>query len=228
MSEYLDLSKLTKEAVQHELDLCLRQGVDEYLEQSPTPVRGSTAYFVIKNNKRLPVRAVVKRAIYKEKEQHGHVSSTHAYAKLRSLGFEVLYVPSHKGKKPSAEEKRIRQIDKRQRFIEKRQRYETTGWFRNGAAAKEAKRRAEYHCEACGFDFEKEYGPIGKEYLEAHHIEPLAIKKTDKNEITSDQLLALCANCHRMIHRLIRKDGKSWISVDLDTLKSHLKKRNVT
>ena len=61
-------------------------------------------------------------------------------------------------------------------------------------------------CEACGFDFEAEYGPLGKDYIEAHHVTPLA---EGTRETSTDDLMMLCANCHRMVHRQINKQGRN-------------------
>lgn len=63
-----------------------------------------------------------------------------------------------------------------------------------------------YHCEVCGFDFEKEYGPRGKDkYIEVHHI----IEHTERSKKQGvhavnyrTEMIPLCANCHRMIHFL--------------------------
>lgn len=56
-------------------------------------------------------------------------------------------------------------------------------------------------CKACGFDFEKTYGERGRGFIEVHHIEPLStLNKTMKINPKTD-LIPLCANCHRMIHR---------------------------
>lgn len=55
-------------------------------------------------------------------------------------------------------------------------------------------------CTVCGFDFEKVYGARGRNYIEVHHIKPLhQTKETIVNPATD--LVPLCANCHRMIHR---------------------------
>lgn len=56
-------------------------------------------------------------------------------------------------------------------------------------------------CMACGFDFEEAYGEVGRGYVEVHHVVPIA--ETDE-EVTIDpskDLVCLCANCHRMVHR---------------------------
>lgn len=57
-----------------------------------------------------------------------------------------------------------------------------------------------YRCEACGFDFEMAYGPHGRHYIEAHHSIPVSQLKEGSTTTVKD-LVALCANCHRMVHR---------------------------
>lgn len=57
-------------------------------------------------------------------------------------------------------------------------------------------------CEVCSIDFEKIYGEIGKGYIEAHHLRPLATLKGQKVPMDPETDFAvLCANCHRMIHK---------------------------
>ena len=60
-------------------------------------------------------------------------------------------------------------------------------------------------CQACGFDFEKTYGEIGKDYIEVHHIKPLCEREGAEGVNAATDLICVCANCHRMIHR--RKDS---------------------
>lgn len=73
---------------------------------------------------------------------------------------------------------------------------------------------------ACGFDFEKVYGERGKDYVEVHHVVPLA----DRDEVVdidpAKDLIVVCANCHRMIHR--RKNEV----LSLNELKSIIKSIN--
>lgn len=58
-----------------------------------------------------------------------------------------------------------------------------------------------FSCHACEFNFEKVYGERGKDFIEIHHINPLS--KLEKEELINPvtDLVPLCANCHRMIHR---------------------------
>lgn len=72
---------------------------------------------------------------------------------------------------------------------------------RNRKLVEEAKLRfkARYgrlYCQACGFDFEAHYGV---EYIEAHHLEQVA-SYTDERVTSLDDLVMLCANCHRITH----------------------------
>jgi 5-methylcytosine-specific restriction protein A len=73
---------------------------------------------------------------------------------------------------------------------------------RNCKLVEKAKKIHGYICQACGFDFEREYGEIGHEFIEAHHLTPLRNLKGQK--VTLDpktDFAVLCANCHRMIHK---------------------------
>lgn len=55
-------------------------------------------------------------------------------------------------------------------------------------------------CEVCKLDFSKEYGELGKDYIEAHHINPLAESEGDVFTTAKDFKM-VCSNCHRMLHR---------------------------
>jgi hypothetical protein len=56
-------------------------------------------------------------------------------------------------------------------------------------------------CEICGLSFVEIYPEsLGEDFIEVHHKTPLSqIEKTVKT--TLDDLILVCANCHRMIHR---------------------------
>jgi 5-methylcytosine-specific restriction protein A len=74
---------------------------------------------------------------------------------------------------------------------------------RNRTAAKQAKKFHGTVCQACDLDFEKRYGAIGKGFIEAHHLKPIATLE-EGVAVTYDvaaDFAVLCANCHRMIHR---------------------------
>ncbi len=56
------------------------------------------------------------------------------------------------------------------------------------------------YCEVCGFDFREKYGEHGIDFIEAHHVKPIA--KRNKNEPTKvEDIVLLCSNCHSIVHR---------------------------
>jgi 5-methylcytosine-specific restriction protein A len=54
-------------------------------------------------------------------------------------------------------------------------------------------------CEICGCDFSI-YGERGKGFIEAHHCTPL-YKIGHEIEISLDDLVPVCSNCHSILHR---------------------------
>ncbi|MEV6768004.1 HNH endonuclease [Nocardia sp. NPDC051030] len=62
-------------------------------------------------------------------------------------------------------------------------------------------------CEVCTFDFEAIYGDRGKDYIEVHHKTPL--HESGETRTRTADLILLCSNCHRMIHR-----GSRWLHPD--------------
>ncbi len=76
---------------------------------------------------------------------------------------------------------------------------------RNPKASAEAKRVRGLACEVCGFKFIERYGELGDGYIEAHHLRPLSLLE-EGVPVTYDpqaDFAVLCANCHRMIHRMV-------------------------
>lgn len=83
--------------------------------------------------------------------------------------------------------------------ITKHVRYE-----RNPYNRREAIRIQGNKCKICGFDFNKVYGKeIAEGYIEVHHIKQLA--EGEQVVDPAKDLLPVCANCHRMLHR--RRDN---------------------
>ncbi len=62
------------------------------------------------------------------------------------------------------------------------------------------KKNGHLYCEVCKFDFEKSYGELGKDFIEAHHIKPVSQMK-DNERTKVEDILMVCSNCHSMIHR---------------------------
>jgi len=74
---------------------------------------------------------------------------------------------------------------------------------RNDRLAKRVKDLQGTICKACNFDYEVGYGQLGKGFIEAHHITPLADLPRDRAVPLDPRrdFTVLCANCHRMTHR---------------------------
>ena len=56
-------------------------------------------------------------------------------------------------------------------------------------------------CECCGFDFGETFGDAGTGFCECHHIQPLHTLRQETIS-TLEDLAIVCANCHRMLHRI--------------------------
>lgn len=63
-------------------------------------------------------------------------------------------------------------------------------------------------CEVCGIDFKKTFGSHGEGFIECHHTLPFHEYRFGQKTSIFD-LVLLCSNCHRMIHR-----NKRWLSVN--------------
>jgi len=72
---------------------------------------------------------------------------------------------------------------------------------RSSVQADTVKRKAKFTCQVCRFNFGEEYGELGQAYAEAHHVVPLS-KLREGTKIREKDFKVVCANCHRMLHRM--------------------------
>jgi 5-methylcytosine-specific restriction protein A len=72
--------------------------------------------------------------------------------------------------------------------------------IRSRAARQECIEKYGAVCAVCGFNFEKQYGELGKGFIHVHHLVPLSTK-TELESITADDLRPVCPNCHAMLHK---------------------------
>ena len=77
---------------------------------------------------------------------------------------------------------------------------------RKSHAATLCKQRDDFICRVCGFDFSKVYGSLGMTSPKLI-ICPLGSNKNLRNT-TIEDLITVCANCHRMLHRMEWKDTR--------------------
>jgi predicted HNH restriction endonuclease len=86
---------------------------------------------------------------------------------------------------------------------------------------KEILKKYGYSCCICGFNFKDIYGNY-EECIEVHHLSPLAKRaKGEKTDI--DDLIVLCPNCHRAIHK--SEDPSDWKGLKT-TFKNEAKPNN--
>ena len=102
----------------------------------------------------------------------------------------------------------------------KKTQYYTTRYERNPKNRQLAIAIHGTKCMACGFDFEQFYGERGREYIEVHHVVPLATRDQQVDIDPRTDLVVVCSNCHRMIHR--RKND----ILTLEELKEIIKENN--
>jgi 5-methylcytosine-specific restriction protein A len=58
-----------------------------------------------------------------------------------------------------------------------------------------------YLCSVCNFDFLKEYGELGRNYIHVHHITDLSTVGKEYEVDPKNDLVPVCPNCHSMLHR---------------------------
>lgn len=56
-------------------------------------------------------------------------------------------------------------------------------------------------CKICGFNFSDSYGDHGMGFIEVHHLKPVSTLNTPTKVCPENDMIVVCANCHRMLHR---------------------------
>lgn len=57
------------------------------------------------------------------------------------------------------------------------------------------------NCVVCGFNFESNYGELGKGFIHVHHLRDLASIGEEYEVNPDSDLRPVCPNCHAMLHR---------------------------
>lgn len=84
-----------------------------------------------------------------------------------------------------------------------------TKYERNPFARKKCIEHFGHSCVICGFNFEKTYGQIGKDFIHVHHLRQVAsVGKIYEVDPIKD-LRPVCSNCHSIIHK-----SKTAISIE--------------
>jgi hypothetical protein len=80
-------------------------------------------------------------------------------------------------------------------------RSQVVGWERNREARRICIEYFGLVCQACGFSFERRYGELGKAFIEVHHTTQFASDHGRRKVDPLVDLVPVCSNCHRMLHR---------------------------
>lgn len=81
------------------------------------------------------------------------------------------------------------------------------------------KTKGAFICEVCEFDFHETYSTLGKRFIECHHLVPLSSLQGIQKKTENADLILVCSNCHRMVHRHLRECPDSY---SLDEIKQGL------
>lgn len=104
------------------------------------------------------------------------------------------------------EEGEQREVSQKQRMRSKR--------LRELKLADLVRRGAGLECCTCGFNFERKYGGVGKDFIIIHHTTPIHTMDIDGKAMKLDEALKkvvpVCSNCHSIIHR----DREKMLTVD--------------
>lgn len=141
---------------------------------------------------------------------------------LIAAGLDIGGLPPREQMSQSAVRARLKDMSEKQReFLEgfKRE-ISREVRTRNRSVVEAAKRKHGYKCKVCGFDFGEFYGPIGRGFVEGHHKEALAAYEGESRKVSVDDIVPVCSNCHRMLHK-----GQEVLSVE--RLKEILRKEGV-
>ncbi len=69
------------------------------------------------------------------------------------------------------------------------------------AKEREMGREGRLRCAICQFDFQAIYGHVGAGFIEAHHTKPVSTLHPDGEKTKLEDIVLVCSNCHRMLHR---------------------------
>ncbi|MDV4344137.1 hypothetical protein HL657_13375 [Methanoculleus sp. YWC-01] len=98
--------------------------------------------------------------------------------------------------------------------------YTSTRAERNPRLRQAAIRIHGYTCAVCEFNFETVYGDWGRCFVEVHHVHPVGeLQGKERDVDPAKDLVVLCANCHRMIHR------RHGVTLTIDELQSKIQSK---
>lgn len=86
----------------------------------------------------------------------------------------------------------------------------------------------QYHglrCQVCKVKFEEEFGDVGSGFIHVHHLKPLASTDGLRNVDPINDLRPVCPNCHAMLHKGERLNGRPFSIDELKEIRRRAKRR---
>jgi len=111
-----------------------------------------------------------------------------------------------KSRQPDAQSSETDKEDDYARIIDRQAVRQHLARERSRPLVEQCHRRDNYRCQVCEMTFREVYGDLGKGFAEAHHILPLS-QLADSVVSSVKDLVTVCSNCHRMLHRLGGEEG---------------------
>lgn len=72
---------------------------------------------------------------------------------------------------------------------------------RNPAARRACIEHYGCHCQICGFNFEEQWGDLGKDFIHVHHLKEISSIGEEYEIVPIKDLVPVCPNCHAIFHR---------------------------
>ena len=179
-------------------------------EQSEISVTIDGKYIVKQDNLRTKAGSVVKHIVERTKD-YVPTAQTSMPRKVFNWvlsGQEYYWTIDTKLEEPISIEiiERFQDLDEEEVFPEGKEKYRVhKSKERNHKLVAIKKQRAlslnsNLLCDICKFSFKERYGELGDTFIEAHHIFPIS-DLTEATETKLEDLILVCSNCHKMIHR---------------------------
>ena len=180
-------------AIQDQIGRFLALGREAYLDEIG-PRRGGRTYFIVADGHHIDMKAIWFGAC-KPKPASTPNSVTIAPI-LERMGFTIAH--------------EMREAADTLAVLEKHKWLESGRWTHNQAIAKSRIEFSKQRCEGCGNFRPDKYPSINGSLLEVHHLTPFStLMRSRVAPVTLADVVALCANCHRMIHALARQSGEN-------------------
>ncbi len=190
-----------------------------YMEK--TKIKSSISWYLLTEGDYVDLKAIWRQAVLKIDPIYKKFNTSYSISGFKKIktenkkmfrGIDLVHVPESNGDRKTSLFS----------AVERHRRIEASVFSRNQKLSAICKKNAKYRCQACEFKFSEKYQKIGVKFIEAHHLRPLSLRKSIRPTNQND-LVALCSNCHSMIHELIRING---CDVPLEEFRSYITKGN--